>query len=401
VSTQTPLVISMMYCLDTEQGHILGYNKEFGHIVNNLGWQHTAAVRAAARVRELPAHWRRALGSAQTRLGPGPLDAVLKFVALVSTQRRFLAETAASETRPLILFLEWFDAVHMLALVLALLFSSSRKRFALWIMYRLAAGPKLATGILRGLHTCLDALLGRANIRFLSDSDLVARKNAVAFGRAFAVLPIPHTRTPDLAQTARGRALRAQFAPDMLVCWWPGMPAPLKGLDTIKRLTTLRGPAARNTAIVLAEGAGVQSGSGDCRVETLPNALSSDDYWAWMSAAGAILLPYDPSAYADRTSGIFTEAVVAGKLPLVSAGTWMAHELLRHDAPEFIIDWQRPDVLEHIHALAQDQVLRAKLSDLQQRFARFHCESGFGAVLQSVWDTYAPAQATRATGQSA
>ena len=52
-----------------------------------------------------------------------------------------------------------------------------------------------------------------------------------------------------------------------------------------------------------------------------------------------VLLPYDKKIYAECNLGIFVEAIVAGKITLVSADTWMAYELNKFKLTELVIDW--------------------------------------------------------------
>jgi glycosyltransferase involved in cell wall biosynthesis len=68
-------------------------------------------------------------------------------------------------------------------------------------------------------------------------------------------------------------------------------------------------------------------------VQLLTNPLSSDEYRALVQSADVLLLPYEPEAYAARSSGILAEALVAGKPVIVPARTWLAEQLAReiHD----------------------------------------------------------------------
>ncbi len=56
--------------------------------------------------------------------------------------------------------------------------------------------------------------------------------------------------------------------------------------------------------------------------------VPANDYYRLLSSADIVLCFYDPKAYRARSSGIFAEAVAAGKPTIVSAGTWMASEQL-------------------------------------------------------------------------
>jgi len=52
--------------------------------------------------------------------------------------------------------------------------------------------------------------------------------------------------------------------------------------------------------------------------------LSRDDYGALLARSNCIVLPFEPSRYTMRISGVFADAVAAGTPVIVPAGTWMA-----------------------------------------------------------------------------
>src|SRR4051812_40365034 len=121
MSPDKPLFISLIYCLDTEQGHLLSYNVCFGDACRMNGWEHTAAVRAASRVRELPNGWTRDLGVKSEPHGWRPVVLVRKFISFMLTTAAYLKSKLGDGHRPVVLFLEWFDIVHVAAFALALL----------------------------------------------------------------------------------------------------------------------------------------------------------------------------------------------------------------------------------------------------------------------------------------
>lgn len=52
--------------------------------------------------------------------------------------------------------------------------------------------------------------------------------------------------------------------------------------------------------------------------------LGSKEYAALFNKADILLIPYDAEAYASRSSGVFAEALAAGRPTLVTRGSWMA-----------------------------------------------------------------------------
>ncbi len=61
--------------------------------------------------------------------------------------------------------------------------------------------------------------------------------------------------------------------------------------------------------------------------ELVQGTLEPDAYHALLSRADVVLMPYDPALMSLRSSGVFSEAVAAGKVTVVPAGTWMAGHL--------------------------------------------------------------------------
>lgn len=62
-------------------------------------------------------------------------------------------------------------------------------------------------------------------------------------------------------------------------------------------------------------------------LEIIRGALDASDYHALMARADVLLLPYDAKQIPFRSSGVFSEAVAAGKIVVVPKGTWMEEHL--------------------------------------------------------------------------
>lgn len=65
------------------------------------------------------------------------------------------------------------------------------------------------------------------------------------------------------------------------------------------------------------------------RVTVIDDALPTAAYHRLLLEATVVILPYDAVAYADRSSGVFADALASGVAPVVPDGTWMASELRR------------------------------------------------------------------------
>ena len=62
-------------------------------------------------------------------------------------------------------------------------------------------------------------------------------------------------------------------------------------------------------------------------VEPLAGPLTSSAYHRQLTAADALLLPYDQRRYRHRCSAVLLEALAAGKVGIVTGGGWMARRL--------------------------------------------------------------------------
>ncbi len=66
-----------------------------------------------------------------------------------------------------------------------------------------------------------------------------------------------------------------------------------------------------------------------CNVTQVYEPLSEEEYRGRLAASDLILLPYDASAYKNRSSGIFAEAIALGIPVIVPDGTWMSSQMKR------------------------------------------------------------------------
>lgn len=374
----TPRLISFLFALDTERGHLFAYNKTVGEAVRRLGWEHAAAVRAAACVAERPPGWDFCLGITRPRLTWRPVQLLEKLWALFITLARYLRQQA-TQSRPLIFFLEWFDPVHIVPFCVALWLMPRHPLVQVWVLYRLELRPHWSNWYLHLLHASVRGKFGVRALRLLSDSEVVAASVRAVFKLPVTVMPIPHTEDHP--------APLARRPTEKLLLWFPGLAMREKGSDIAQRLARIAAPEAAQCALVISDNIPLDSMPGGCEVIRLPRVLTRADYIGWMHTAELIALPYDPEVYAARTSGIFVEAVAAGRMPLTTAGTWMAHELNRHDLPELIIDWTHPDVWRVVLALHANEAVHAKLAALRAAYAQFHTVPHFAHMAQQVWET--------------
>jgi glycosyltransferase involved in cell wall biosynthesis/SAM-dependent methyltransferase len=99
----------------------------------------------------------------------------------------------------------------------------------------------------------------------------------------------------------------------------------------------------------------------DPRVELIDRVLSSEEYYGLLQDADVVLVPYHLSVYRERTSGVFLESVVAGKVVLCTRDTWMSDLLNMHGSGIAVRDRSASGICSAIGALVAD------LPQFQQR----------------------------------
>lgn len=173
-------------------------------------------------------------------------------------------------------------------------------------------------------------------LRLATDSERLAGDFAEHTSVPLEVLPIPHARPGAAAARAVGQR-RAKICFASL-----GNARAEKGIvEIIDAIRLLRDTYDRRDEIEFFLQLNDPDNECAARVRSfleapLPNvrvartALSSDEYQGAFSEVDVVLLPYWRDLYASRTSGIFLEAVAAGKPVIVTADTWMTDELRAH-----------------------------------------------------------------------
>jgi hypothetical protein len=380
--TETPLIISLLFCLDTEQGHLYAYNRSVGEAAQLLGWEHFGAVRAAANVAELPDNWSLCLGSKTTFFRSKTLARVEKMLRLIYSLLALL-RSERCQSRPVVFLFEWFHPMHVIAFCLALIFSPRGRNWYVWIIHRFEFPKSNVTRLYRLLHAVIRGRLGRERLILFSENDPIAKSLVKTFGQAVYVLPMPQIASQ------RERSIMPEpdsRVRDKVICWWPGLPSALKGLAIIVRLVHMTGPEAQRLCIVADEGAGLSPVEGGCQVVLLPVGISRAEYIGWMHTMDVALLPYSAPVYATRTSGPFADAIAVGKPAVVTAGTWMADELRKYGLDELILDWNSPSILSDLLHVARAEDMRAKLARMQAAYADYHSVRGFARAIHDVFD---------------
>ena len=73
-------------------------------------------------------------------------------------------------------------------------------------------------------------------------------------------------------------------------------------------------------------------------VRLVPEVLSRERFMALLHEVDCVVLPYDPDRYRLRTSGLFVEALGAGRPVVTTAGSWMASVIEEHRLPALFME---------------------------------------------------------------
>jgi glycosyltransferase involved in cell wall biosynthesis len=116
----------------------------------------------------------------------------------------------------------------------------------------------------------------------------------------------------------------------------------------------------------------------------LEGILSGEDYDSWISQTDVILLPYDPIAFGPaRGSGIFAEAVAAGRPIVASQGTFAGDSISKQEAQGEVFTPHTSEALATAIAriLPRLPACKARAAERAAEYARSHSPDAFVGVL--------------------
>lgn len=393
-----PTFIAVVLHVYGGKGHVLSYQKAVGEAVRRNGWNHVIAASPDPKLSTLPADWRIQITDS------GVLDYegvkikrlfktanVWAFVRSMYDFTKSLSQLLKREMlkgcNDKIVFLETFNPLQLLCLYFALL-PLKRGKLYVWLLHRGGpdwGGPEhrlMARSFamtFKAIGKLIGAAIGRQNLVFLTDSDLLKRALEDYYKRPVYVVPIPHT--PEVECNVP----RTDSISDDIVCWWPGAPRPDKGLEVIKRITATVAPNAKKIRLVVARSTGLAAIPDGVKIEFVDDLLSRSEYDKRFRGSDLILLPYDRYLYSESTSGIFTECIVAGATPVVTRNTWMAYELNKHHLEELVLDWEKDDVVSRLVGVARDANIKMKMEMMRREYIGFHNIASYSQVIGAVY----------------
>ncbi len=374
--------ISIIPNLVEGEGHIIPYHTAVTQAIQPLNWEHQVLIPRLVEPHLFPPHW-------QPCLYPCDLESKGHFFQqsfkIKESTKLGLSITKSlqfsSETT--ILFLERFIHLQLFALTLAiwLLPRQQCEQLNVWLLYRRDTHNSKTRWIYKSLNYLLKQKLPQGQFHLLTDSEKLKDSLSRYFKESIDVVPIPHTQLTPVNITY------FSIDKEALICWWPGSPRLEKGWEIIKNLVDCDFSQGDKICLVAAETSALIANNQGIKLKLIQDKLDRQDYEQWLYSCDIVLLPYDREAYHERTSGIFTEAIIANKIPLVTPNTWMAYELAKYNLDQsLVLDWENPmTILDIILQLPQDSLIREKLKIMKDSYERFHNIKNYGNCLSKIY----------------
>jgi hypothetical protein len=386
---QLPTLVSVIFNMDGERGHVYSYNKSVNEAANLLDWNFRAIVHKDSGVSPLPAGWTACIEKGNFHLTRNPLRKIRSIFLVGRAIAKYISELKGSSPR--ILFLEYFTTLQLLATVGALRCTDRRNLFV-WLLYRHPIHDQNFRKVSR-FHNLLDKwmyrwtqMLTQSKTTLFSDTQPLAQSLSMFLGDSVSIMPIPHVPQISPEQVVSFR--RAVKVDGCITAWWPGPPREEKGLEIVRIFCSRKGESFRMIRIVASKASELRATEGGCNLLLVPADMKRRDYLQWLYGSDLILLPYDPMLYAERSSGIFIEAICAGSLPVVTAGTWAAAELQRFELQELCLSvdvWHAEGIVDLLVKFTRSETIRCKLQAMQENYIDMHGIRAYARAMQRAW----------------
>jgi hypothetical protein len=373
----------------------IGHNYEYVNAVYNatekIGWKHYAALPANFLATNLKKTWTACLSNCR-RLSDKKENLFIKTFRLTLNSLKLsksiyqyldnILSTIDKESLPII-FIDSFKPPEILAFVIAL-FLLPRKKLTVWLFYRHDDYQKKLIGTFYKLiNIVIKNQVTENKFVLLTDSEKLQKSLSSYFKEEFHIMPIPHTHN---FKNIVENEINKNTNDKSLSAWWCGNPNLEKGLKTIQALVTLSDSFAKKIYLFISEKAYLPNTHPNIKITYLPAYLTRKEYLKQLNDVDILLLPYDSEIYRERTSGVFVEAICAGKIPFVTQGTWMATELISYNLSELIIDWTKNNVFESMFTIADNTITRRKIMTMRDRYLKFHSVEAYAKQMQQIFD---------------
>ncbi len=382
---KTPLFISIIPNLVGGEGHIIPYHISLTSATKILEWKHQIIYSGNEKTLTLPDNWSKCLADTNLEADANLLGNITKFkdiIKLANSLNNYLKILISKyPEQDIIIFIERFIHLQLFALYLSLVKSDIPKdKLFIWVLYRRDFHNHKTKFIYKLLNQGFKKLVKANHFHLFSDSHLLANSMSQYFEESMTVMPIPHTELINkVSNTSKN---------DNIICWWAGPPREEKGWQTIRQLSQCQTNLANQFTLVAAKSSQLNYTEKAMKVILTNDNLTRTEYVDWLSKSDIILLPYNAVAYEERTSGIFTESIIAGNIPVTRAKTWMARELFKFDLEELIVDWEDIEgIFEQFVYILDSEEISDKLEIMREEYRNFHNLNNFANQFKKCYET--------------
>ena len=377
--TDQKLLVSIIFQDHKQIGHDIEYNICVGKAAESMGISHTVILPKIWKGDPLiPENWLPLLNTGKGRFRGHLTQIINKTVMTARSLQAIINERILSTRRDVIFFIESFTLSYLISFYLAMYLLRSKK-LKLVILIRWNIIQDKRGFFLKHLMKKIIASHGEGSLTLVTDSDLIQEAIQEHMKVPCTVLPIPHTEICYTKENAIATCKKNEH----IVCWWPGIPRRIKGLGVIAKLLREKSEYASRFKIVAAKSSHLTRTAGGAELELLDDYIERSAYQQQLIRSDIILTPYD-KIYIHGTSGIFVEAVVAGKMPFTTEGTWMAYELGRFGLDQLVLDWSKKNIMETMYHRYEDLTIREKLESMSYSYRNKHNLTNFSEALERV-----------------
>jgi glycosyltransferase involved in cell wall biosynthesis len=233
---------------------------------------------------------------------------------------------------------------------------------------RFAADPRLSR-----LLTALQLEGKQERARFVTDSPILQSRYEAILQQSVTLLPVVVSRHAMDSSKRPGN-------PPCFACLGSaredkGFPEVLAAIDSLStsaqpinaRFALQSSDPDHRSAVALA---GFRSAP-EKHVSLVDHPLSEQAYLQLLRDADVLLLPYRPETYKERTSGVFCEALSAGKPVIVSEGSLMARQVSRERTGWLVRD-RHPESIATVirRALPELNFVAARCMERMDRYGK-------------------------------
>ncbi len=371
------ILVSIIPNIVGGEGHIIPYHLAVKKATQILGWQHKVAYSSDNNSKNLPPDWVGCLKGSALEADAnliGKIGKITNIISFAKSINHYWHSNILNYSGKKIIFIERFIHLQLLALWLSILFLPKNNLY-IWILYRRDTHKTKTRFIYKLINKLIKNSVHQNNFKLLSDSELLSQSLSSYFQESVTVMPIPHTEFINKQDSSDHNSI---------LCWWAGPPREEKGWEIIKTMARSKFPEAKKFCLVAAESSQLQPVIGGIQIKLIEDNLNRQEYAYWLSHANVILLPYDSEAYSERTSGIFTECIIAGNIPVVTPHSWMAQELSKYNLEKLIIDWgNNQGIFEQLQTILNDREILEQIKLMQSEYKKFHNVETYAQKFQS------------------